>query len=95
MIKSLGFEPKPGGEWAWGGSWDVTAQTGLLADDLGTTISSHDVQPAARIEKSALRYLTSIKEGQENNQQMRGPLRHNWPKLEEQQRRTLWAMGLV
>ena len=40
-ILQKGFEVQPGGMWAWGGSWDVTAQTALLSEELGTVTTSH------------------------------------------------------
>lgn len=98
LIEALGYEPKLGGDRAWGNSFDVTVQTILLADELGIKAGGHGTSLEAVIETDVMRYYDQISSGGDEDAQGKSLTRLinlNWAKLGEQQRRMLWAMGLV
>jgi len=40
-IRSKGYKVQPGGQWAWGGSWGVTAQTHVVGEQIGSAVMAH------------------------------------------------------
>lgn len=97
-IKIKGFEVQPGGDWAWGGSWDVTAQTIMLAKELGVSSGSHSATPESQIIDVYGSTTRATKDEKPPMDWKRyDPSRYNdlIPSLDQRARRMLYASGLL
>lgn len=97
-IKTKGFEVQPGGDWAWGGSWDVTAQTVMLAKELGVSSGSHSATPESQIIDVYGSTTRATKDEKPPMDWKRyDPSRYDGliPSLDQRARRMLYASGLL
>lgn len=60
VITQLGYTTQPGGSWAWGDSWHITAQTRSLAADLRTHAVAHTHMPEHHIADHIVRAQASF-----------------------------------
>ncbi len=98
-IKNRGFKVQPGGDWAWGGSWDVTEQTFLLARELGIGSGAHSNTAESSVTKT---YSETMREAGEKgekgfNWEKYDPGRYDelMPNLMQKTRRMLYASGVL
>lgn len=99
-IRSKGFEVQRGGMWAWGGSWDVTAQTVALGEQLGTEVAAHSVTPQAILTENFSHQVGAAYEGEGDSAKFDwkkySPQYHDLvPQIDPKTRRTLYASGLL
>ena len=61
-IQQMGYELQPGGMWAWGGSWTVTAQTKVLGAKLEVPVAAHSNHISGWVEEAAIGKLSALLE---------------------------------
>ncbi len=99
-IRSKGYDIHSGGMWAWGDSWEVTAQTAALGQGLGIPVGAHSGTPQHELTERFSRTVGSAYEGEEEGS------RFEWtkynpkyddlvPQVDQKTRRVLYASGLL
>lgn len=99
-IRQKGFTVQPGGMWAWGGSWTVTAETGALGEELGVPVGAHTNMVDHTLTERFIGAINQATEGE------RGKGKFNWTKynanyddlvrdIDPKTRRVLYASGLL
>lgn len=99
-IRQRGFTVQPGGMWAWGGSWEVIAQTVALGEELGVPVGAHTNMVDHTLTERFSGAISQATEGE------RGKGKFNWTKynanyddlvrdVDPKTRRVLYASGLL
>jgi len=99
-IRQRGFTVQPGGIWAWGDSWTVTAETGALGEELGVPVGAHTNMIDNKLTERFSGAISQAMEGE------RGKGKFNWTKydanyedlvrdIDPKTRRVLYASGLL
>jgi len=99
-IRQRGFTVQPGGMWAWGDSWTVTAETGALGEELGVPVGAHTNMIDHTLTERFIGAINQATEGE------RGKGKFNWTKynanyddlvrdIDPKTRRVLYASGLL
>jgi len=104
-IIQMGYEVQPGGMWAWGDSWEVTAQTVALGAKLEVPVMAHTNHISSRLENAAIRGLgvlldvertPDVKERVEAFRKARQYIREEYiPKISQDTRRMLYLTGVI
>jgi len=99
-IRQKGFTVQPGGMWAWGDSWTVTAETEALGEELGVPVGAHTNMIDHTLTERFIGAINQATEGE------RGKGKFNWTKynanyddlvrdIDPKTRRVLYASGLL
>ena len=104
-IIQMGYDVKPGGMWAWGGSWEVTRQTASLGAKLEIPVMAHTDHINSEVEEITTRGLSSlldvekIPDVKEREQIFESSKRHIrkefFPKVTQDTRRMLYLTGVI
>jgi len=99
-IINRGFDIKPGGMWAWGGSWEVTGRTHALGVEMGVQVAAHtntvDHQLTERFSRTINQAFGEEEETKGFQWEKYNPRFDEFvPNLDPKSRRTLYASGLL
>ena len=100
-IEGRGFSVQPGGNWAWGGSTEVTGQTVALGKELGvSSVSIHAESAHGLFEEQVEKQVLSAREGKRPNGKFdwkRYPGKYHalLPQITPKSRRVLYDSGLL
>lgn len=101
VISKKGFTVQPGGMWAWGNSWSVTARTGLLGQSMGVPVGAHTNMPDHALTE---RFIGGVRQASQTERGETHPF--DWKKfdtkfddlvsqVDPKSRRVLYASGLL
>lgn len=98
-IKDRGYDIHSGGMWAWGDSWEVTAQTAALGQELGVPVTAHSNTSQHRLTDGFSRTIGSAYKGEEESSKFEwtkySPKYDDLvPQIDPKTRRVLYASGL-
>jgi hypothetical protein len=102
-IQAKGFSVKPSGMWAWGDSWDVTAQTGVLGKKIGSRVGAHTNMVEHTVEDQMLRAIGSAHGTYDKPTDFKwdtymtpdDTIQSNLPDISKKQRQVIYASGLL
>lgn len=99
-ILNRGYDIKPGGMWAWGDSWGVTARTHALGIELGIQVAAHTNTVDHELTERFSRTIGAAYGEEEDDKKFHwekyNPTFDEFiPKLDSKSRRVLYASGLL
>lgn len=104
-IMQMGYDVKPGGMWAWGGSWKVTLQTVALGAKLEVPVIAHTHHVSSKVTDQAIKGLGALLDTERNPEakermkayrEVKQYIRKEYmPKITQDTRRMLYLTGAI
>lgn len=104
-VMDMGYEVKPGGMWAWGGSWKVTYETNTLGAQLEIPVMAHTDHVSTRVLEEGIRGLGTLLDVKDTPQprkrlerfeKNKEHIREKYlPETSQDTRRMLYLSGLI
>ena len=99
-IEDMGYKSHHGGMWAWdGNSWEATAATSRLANELGVSFGAHSGTHEARAIESYYDDISGLKEGRYSHKKYRENVTQTnqqyLDKISPELRRVLYIRGFI